>query len=55
MRLQRSHIAILALALCAASLAVVPTAFAADNGTIAFQGFRRGSDTPVSVFTTAAT
>ena len=54
MRPQRSHIAILALALCAASLAVVPTAFAADSGTIAFQGFRRGSDTPVSVFTMAA-
>jgi TolB protein len=53
MRLQRSHIAILVLALCAASLAVVPAAFAADNGTIAFQGFRRGNDPEKSIFTMA--
>ena len=54
LRRPRVHLALLALALCVGSLAVVPAAIAGDNGTIAFQGFRRGSDTQVSVFTMAA-
>jgi Tol biopolymer transport system component len=54
LRRPRSYLALLVLALCAASLAVVPAAVAVDNGTIAFQGFRRGSDAERSVFTMAA-
>jgi Tol biopolymer transport system component len=54
LRRPRSHLALLAVALCAALLAVVPAAVAVDNGTIAFQGFRRGTDVETSVFTMAA-
>jgi TolB protein len=54
LRRPRSYLALLALAVCAALLAVVPAAVAVDNGTIAFQGFRRGGDAGNSVFTMAA-
>ena len=52
LRRPRLHL-FLALTLCVGLLAVVPVAIAADNGTIAFQGFRRGGDAEMSVFTIA--